>query len=56
MAVAARSVHLPNGFFVVKEGYEFVLNLGAGSDALAALGPGRYSVDRLLGIDSRMLR
>jgi putative oxidoreductase len=54
MAVAARSVHQPNGFFVTGEGYEYVLNLGAASVALAALGPGRLSVDRLLGLDGKM--
>lgn len=54
MAVAARSVHLPNGFFVINEGYEFVLNLGAASVALAALGPGRFSVDRALGLDEKI--
>jgi putative oxidoreductase len=54
MGVAARSVHLPNGFFVMNEGYEFVLNLGAASVALAALGPGRFSVDRALGLDERL--
>ncbi|TDV55992.1 DoxX family protein [Actinophytocola oryzae] len=51
LAVAARSVHLPNGFFVVNEGYEFVLNLSAAAVALAALGPGRFSVDRAVGVD-----
>ncbi|MEV7038454.1 DoxX family protein [Amycolatopsis sp. NPDC051061] len=54
MGVAARTVHLPNGFFVLNEGYEFVLNLGAASVALAALGPGRFSVDRALGLDGRL--
>jgi putative oxidoreductase len=54
MAVAARSVHLPNGFFIVGEGYEYVLNLSAASVALAAIGPGRLSVDRLLGLDARL--
>ncbi|WP_284742420.1 DoxX family protein [Amycolatopsis sp. RTGN1] len=53
MGVAARTVHLPNGFFVLNEGYEFVLNLAAASVALAALGPGRFSVDRALGLDER---
>lgn len=51
MIVAARSVHASNGFFVVNEGYEFVLNLGVASVALAALGPGRFSVDHVLGVD-----
>jgi putative oxidoreductase len=54
MAVAARSVHLPNGFFITGEGYEYVLNLSAASVALAALGPGRFSIDRLLGIDDKL--
>ena len=45
MAVAARTVHLSNGFFIVDEGYEYVLSLAATSTAVAALGPGRYSVD-----------
>ena len=54
MAVAARSVHLPNGFFITAEGYEYVLNLSAASVALAAIGPGSLSVDRLLGIDGKL--
>jgi putative oxidoreductase len=54
MGVAARSVHQPNGFFVTAEGYEYVLNLAAASVALAGLGPGRWSVDRALGLDRRL--
>ena len=54
MAVAARSVHLANGFFITGEGYEYVLNLGAASVVLAALGPGRFSVDRLIGVDTKL--
>jgi putative oxidoreductase len=54
MAVAARSVHVKNGFFITGEGYEYVLNLSAASVALAAIGPGRLSVDRLLGIDDKL--
>src|ERR1700728_897043 len=50
MAVAARSVHLENGFFITAEGYEYVLNLSAASVALAAIGPGSLSVDRILGL------
>ncbi|MBB2939653.1 putative oxidoreductase [Amycolatopsis bartoniae] len=40
MAVAARSVHVRNGFFVTSEGYEYVLDLAAASVALGALVPG----------------
>jgi len=54
MAVAARSVHIPNGFFITGEGYEYVLNLAAASVALAAIGPGAISVDRLLGLDEKL--
>jgi putative oxidoreductase len=54
MAVAARSVHLENGFFITAEGYEYVLNLSAASVALAAIGPGSLSVDRLLGLHDRL--
>ncbi|MGW5715212.1 DoxX family protein [Amycolatopsis sp. NPDC003865] len=53
MGVAARAVHVGNGFFVLNEGYEFVLNLAAASVALAALGPGRFSVDGALGLADR---
>jgi putative oxidoreductase len=54
MAVAARTVHLPNGFFITGEGYEYVLNLSAASVALAAVGPGGFSVDALLGIEEKL--
>jgi putative oxidoreductase len=45
MLVAGILAHRPNGFFVFKDGYEYVLVLGAVSLALAALGPGPWSVD-----------
>jgi putative oxidoreductase len=54
MAVAARSVHMKNGFFITAEGYEYVLNLSAAAVALAAIGPGSLSVDRLLGIHDKL--
>jgi putative oxidoreductase len=54
LAVAARTVHVPNGFFITKEGYEYVMNLSVASVALAALGPGDLSVDRLLGIHDKL--
>lgn len=53
MAVAGHTVHRPNGYFVVKEGWEYVAFLGAAAVALSALGPGRYSVDRALGLDDK---
>jgi putative oxidoreductase len=51
MAVAGETVHRRNGFFIVDEGYEYVATLATAAVALAALGPGRASVDRVLGID-----
>lgn len=51
---AAASAAVTNGFFITKEGYEYVLNLSAASVALAAIGPGRFSVDRALGLDKRL--
>jgi putative oxidoreductase len=49
MAVAARSVHVRNGYFITAEGYEYVLNLAAAAVAVGALGPGQWSVDKLVG-------
>jgi putative oxidoreductase len=54
MAVAARSVHIQNGFFITGEGYEYVLNVAVASVALAAIGPGPLSVDHLLGLDDKI--
>jgi putative oxidoreductase len=51
MLVAGVLAHRPNGFFVFRDGYEYVLVLSAASLALAMLGPGRLSVDRAAGIE-----
>ena len=51
MLVAGVLAHRPNGFFVFKEGYEYVLVLAVVSLVLAVLGPGRFSVDDASGID-----
>ncbi|MCX7620484.1 MAG: DoxX family protein [Acidimicrobiales bacterium] len=53
MSVAFTINHRPNGFFIFRpgEGYEYVLNLGVAALALAALGPGAWSVDHALGLD-----
>jgi putative oxidoreductase len=51
MAVAFHTVHRPNGYFVVAEGWEYVGFISAAAVALSALGPGTLSVDRLLGLD-----
>lgn len=54
MAVAGRTVHVKNGFFITAEGYEYVLTLASASTALAAFGPGPASLDRLLGLERRL--
>ena len=50
MIVAAVSVHLPNGLFAMKNGYELALLYGAAAAALAFTGPGAYSLDGALGL------
>jgi len=51
MLVAGVLAHRPNGFFVFKDGYEYVLVLAAISLALGVLGPGRLSVDHAADIE-----
>ena len=48
MLVAAWTVHRPNGFFIVKEGWEYNLILAASAVAIATTGAGRYSLDYAL--------
>jgi putative oxidoreductase len=50
MLVAIATVHLANGFWNGKRGYEFNLSLIAGAAALAFTGPGAYSLDSALRI------
>jgi putative oxidoreductase len=50
MIVAAMSVHWPNGLFAMSNGIEVPLLYGAGAAGLALTGPGRYSLDALLGL------
>jgi putative oxidoreductase len=49
MLIAGFLAHRPNGFFIFREGYEYVLVLAVVSLALAALGPGRFSLDEVAG-------
>src|SRR6201995_5706415 len=48
MLVAAWTVHRPNGFFIVKEGWEYNLILAVTAVAIATIGPGRFSLDYAL--------
>jgi putative oxidoreductase len=45
MLVAAWTVHRHNGFFIVKEGWEYNLVLATAAVAVATVGPGRFSLD-----------
>jgi putative oxidoreductase len=54
MVVAVGTVHWKNGFWSGKGGYEFNLVLWGAAVAVAAIGPGRFSVDRLLGWDGNI--
>lgn len=49
MAVAIEKVHARNGVWVTKGGFEYNLVLIAASLAVAANGPGVFSIDALLG-------
>jgi putative oxidoreductase len=51
MLIAGLLAHRPNGFFVFRDGYEYVLLLATVSLALATLGPGRFSLDNAFGTE-----
>jgi len=48
MLVAAWTVHRPNGFFIVKEGWEYNLVLALSAVAVATIGAGRFSLDYVI--------
>jgi putative oxidoreductase len=50
MVVAIAKVHGPKGFFVQDGGYEYNLVLIIAAVAVAATGPGRFSLDYVLGL------
>jgi putative oxidoreductase len=49
--LVAGGLHLKAGFFAQKGGYEYTLVLGLAGLSVAFTGPGRFSVDALLGLD-----
>src|ERR1700744_2950754 len=48
MLVAAWTVHRHNGFFIVKEGWEYNLVLATAAVVVATLGPGKFSLDYVI--------
>lgn len=50
MVVAGVVAHRPNGFFVFREGYEYVLMVAVVAVAIALAGPGAASIDAAGGI------
>jgi len=54
MVVAVLTVHISKGFFVTNGGYEYNLTLYTVAVAVAATGPGRFSVDRALHWDDNI--
>lgn len=57
MVTAFWSIHRFAGFYVFArpdEGWEYVATLTAAATALALAGPGRFSLDRVLGLDTML--
>ncbi len=50
MVVAGWAAHRPNGFFIFRDGYEYVLVVAVAAVALATFGPGTLSLDSLVGL------
>jgi len=54
MVVAGVAAHRANGFFVFKDGYEYVLMIAVVCTVIGLLGPGMASVDALFGLDTAL--
>jgi putative oxidoreductase len=54
MVVAIGSVHISKGLFAGNGGYEYNLVLATVAIAVAAIGPGRFSLDRAFGWDDNL--
>lgn len=50
MIVAGYTVHRDNGFFIVKEGWEYTFIIAAMAIAAAGIGAGEWSLDHAFGI------
>jgi putative oxidoreductase len=54
MVMAVATVHWPKGFFNGNGGFEFNLLIWTGAVAVAAIGPGRFSLDHAFGWDDNL--
>jgi len=54
MLNAVYLIHWPKGFFNGNGGFEFNLLIAASAVALAAIGPGRFSIDHVIGWDDNI--
>jgi putative oxidoreductase len=54
MVVAGWTVHRNNGFFITKEGWEYILVLTVVAMAIATIGPGEWSLDNVLNLGSKL--
>lgn len=50
MAVAYWTVHRHSGFFIIKEGWEYVFVLAIIAVGIAMIGPGELSIDHAIGL------
>ena len=51
MTTAGWVGHRKNGFFIIREGWEYVFVLAVAAASVAATGPGAWSLDNALGLD-----
>ena len=50
VVVAGVTAHRKNGFFIFRDGYEYVMTIAAMVLALLVLGPGQWSIDAAIGL------
>ena len=54
MVVAGWTVHRNNGFFIIKEGWEYIFVLAVVALTIATVGPGEWSLDNALNVLSKL--
>ncbi|MFT7597471.1 MAG: putative oxidoreductase [Acidimicrobiales bacterium] len=54
MAVAGYTSHRKNGFFIVKDGWEYTFIVALIAVSIAGLGPGKWSIDSALSISDSL--